>query len=104
MKVPKTEWWDINGVRYQVVIVDPSQLGGDHGICDTTKGLIQLSSELTPSPRAAIKRHEFGHAAWWESGAGPRIQRELGPNLSNEIEEDVLDRFLPVYHNIRRVR
>lgn len=98
------EVWDINGVRYRVVVVDQSALGGDHGICYPPKGLIQLSSELTASPRAAIKRHEFGHAAWWESGAGPRIQRELGSRISNEIEEDVLDRFLPVYHNIRRVR
>lgn len=100
----KPEVWDINGVRYRVLIVDPAEIEGSFGLCETEKGLIRLANNMAASPRAAVKRHEFGHAAWWECGAGPRLQRELGQRMADEVEEDVLDRFVPVYHNIRRVR
>jgi hypothetical protein len=95
----KPEIYNVHGVLYRIVDVDD----GDFGECDREKGLIKLLSTLAPSPRAATKKHELGHAAWWESGIYQRHWREYGAAISEEIEEDVMERFLPVLHNIKRV-
>lgn len=98
---PATELYDVEGVIYEVVEADG--LDG-FGECDTEKAIIKVARQLAPAQKSQTKRHEFSHAAFWESGAWHHFERTYGRAIADAIDEDLAERVIPVYNHIKRIR
>lgn len=93
-----SEVYNVHGVLYAVEETEE----GEHGECDREAGVIKVLTKLAPTVKARVKQHELGHAAWWECGAWHRFERAYGETISDEIDEVVMEQFLPVLFNIKR--
>lgn len=100
-KSKATELYDVNGVIYEVAEVD--ELDG-FGECDTEHAVIRVVRTLAPTQKSQTKRHEFSHAAFYESGAWHHFERTYGRAIADVIDEDLAERVIPVYNHIKRIR
>jgi hypothetical protein len=85
------------GVVYNIIKADLAS--NDEGEMDADSCEIRVASSATPPRYWSIVRHEIGHAAWHESGAGLVMRQDFGMSdeTARKAEEIVMSVFLPTF-------
>lgn len=85
------------GVVYSIIKADLAS--NEEGEMDADSCEIRVANSATPPRYWSIVRHEIGHAAWHESGAGMVLRQDFG--MSDETErkaqEIVMSVFIPAF-------
>jgi hypothetical protein len=85
------------GVVYSIITADLAS--NDEGEMDADSCEIRVASSATPPRHWSIIRHEIGHAAWHESGAGLVLRQDFGMSdeTARKAEEIVMSVFIPAF-------